>query len=178
MKRIFLLFLLLAPMLLLAQVPSDSVGVWAISDNGMTRIKRITPRRIKGSGFISVKAKLAFDGATSDHVFSDTAKFRMFFGNAPMTEIHNLYMFGSNYSPNDFEIGEFQQKKDSRLLTGITAKPFSSQIGASETKDVSVKVTKLRNGVYDMTVSGKAGEYCIMFAGASGFNGVFDFTLK
>lgn len=178
MKRIFLSLLLLIPTLLFAQVPSDSVGVWAVSDNGMTCIKRITPRRIKGSGFVKVKAKMEFDGATSDHIFNGTAKFRMYFGNVPITEIQNLYMFSSNHSPKDFEIGEFQVKKDSRLLTGVTAKPFSSQIGASESKKVAATVTKLRDGVYDISVSGKAGEYCIMFAGASGFGGVFDFTLK
>lgn len=180
MKRIFLSLLLLIPTLLFAQVPSDSVGVWAVSDNGMTRIKRIRPRLIKGSGFVKVKAKMEFDGATSDHIFNGTAKFRMYFGNAPITEIQNLYMFSSNHSPKDFEIGEFQVKKDSRLLTGVTAKPFSSQIGASESKKVAATVTKLRDGVYDISVSGKAGEYCIMFAGAgaSGFGGVFDFTLK
>lgn len=180
MKRIFLFLLLFIPTLLFAQVPSDSVGAWVVSDNGMTRIKRITPRRIKGSGFVKVKAKMEFDGATSDHVFNGTAKFRMYFGNVPITEIQDLYMFSSNYSPKDFEIGEFQVKKDSRLLTGVTAKPFSSQVGASESKKVAATVTKLRDGVYDISVSGKAGEYCIMFAGAgaSGFGGVFDFTLK
>ncbi|MEG1885967.1 MAG: hypothetical protein RR182_06745 [Alistipes sp.] len=56
----------------------------------------------------------------------------------------------------------------------------SSSIGASEAKELKMETKQLRPNVYEITVSGPAGEYCIMpmINGAGGYSGVFDFTIK
>ena len=45
---------------------------------------------------------------------------------------------------------------------------------------MQVETKEIRNGVYDISVKGKPGEYCLMFTanGTGGFGGVFDFTIK
>lgn len=46
--------------------------------------------------------------------------------------------------------------------------------------DVVVSSTKLKEGVYDVTVNAKPGEYCIVFNvnGVGAYTSVFDFTIK
>lgn len=47
-------------------------------------------------------------------------------------------------------------------------------------KDVKVETKKIRNNVYEITVTAPAGEYCIMpvINGIGGYAGVFDFTIE
>lgn len=61
-----------------AQVPADSVGLFAIQNGKATRINKITHTSIKGSGGLTsavtfgmakIKSKLEFKGATSEHQF-------------------------------------------------------------------------------------------------------------
>lgn len=188
MKKVILLFLGLLPMLSYAQTPRDSVGIYAIHENEVTQVEKITHQRIKGTGGLGaafsfgiskIKAKLEFKGATSNNVFSQTAKFRIYFGNPPIQEIQKLYMFSSNYSIKDFDVAQFEKKKNCRMLTGVSTSLLGSTVGV-ESAPVDVKTTEIRTGVYDVDITAEPGEYCIIFTGGgiAGMGGVFDFTIK
>lgn len=190
MKHILLsLPLLLSSLIAYAQVPTDSVGIFALTNSGTIRMNRITHQAIKGSGGLAsvatfgmakIKSKLQYKGATSLHHFKDTATFRMYFGTAQTADIVNLYQFAANYSAKDFEIAKFDVKKNTRTLTGVTASLLGSSVGVSATDDLNVTVKELRPKVYEIEVTGKPGEYCFMFManGTNGFGGVYDFTLE
>lgn len=66
------------------------------------------------------------------------------------------------------------------MLTGVTASITGSKVDVSAADDLQVETAEVRTGVYDVTVKGKPGEYCLMFTanGTGGFGGVFDFTIK
>ncbi len=189
MKQIYTLLMLLIATSTYAQAPADSVGIWADHSEKLERIDKITHQKIKGTGGLGsalsfgvskIKAKLEFKGATSNHIFEGKAKFRMYFGNPPLQQIQSLYMFTKNYSVKDFEVAQFEVKKNTRLLTGVSTSILGSQVGVSTSDNINVEYNEIRDGVYEVAVSGKPGEYCIMFAanGTGGFGGVFDFTIK
>ncbi len=190
MKRfVFSFVALFISVYAICQIPADSVGVWAISDNSLSRIDRITHRSVKGSGGLAsmatlgiskIKAKLEFKGATSEHAFSNTASLRVYFGNPPLQQMQNLYMFTPAYSIKNIEVARFEVKKGKRLLTGVSASLLGSSIGVSSADDMLIEVKEVRACVYDITISGKPGEYCLMSNanGTGGFGGVFDFTIK
>ena len=189
MKRFLLTAVVVAAMgVVTAQVPADSVGVFAVMDGQYVRMERITHNAIKGSGGLGaafsfgiakVKAKMQFKGATSPHQFQGKACFRMYFGQPPTQNITNLYMFGTNHSIKDFDIARFDVKKNVRLLTGSSASILGSSVGVSATDDLEITVNEVRPQVYDIIAEGKPGEYCIIYTGdgAGGFGGVFDFTI-
>ena len=89
-------------------------------------------------------------------------------------------MFTPSYSVKDFSVGKFEVKKGVRYLTTAKISIIGSTIGAGEAKGVTVQSTKLRDNVYEITVTGPAGEYCIMpvLNGVAGYAGVFDFTIE
>lgn len=188
MRKLVLFLLGIFPILSYAQTSSDSIGIYAIHDFEVTRVEKITHQRVKGTGALGaafsfgiskIKAKLEFKGSTSSNVFRNTAKFRIYFGNPPIQEVQKFYMFTPNYSIKDFDVAQFQKKKNSRMLTGASASLFGSTYGV-ESASVNVKTTEIRNGVYDVEITAEPGEYCIMFtgSGAGGMAGVFDFTIK
>lgn len=84
------------------------------------------------------------------------------------------------YSVKNFDVARFEVKKGKRMLTGVTASITGSKVGVSAADDLQVETAEVRTGVYDVTVKGKPGEYCLMFTanGTGGFGGVFDFTIK
>ena len=173
-----------------AQTPKDSVGLFAIHDGVASRIEKITHTGIKGSGGLAsmatlgvakIKSKLEFKGETSKHQFEGTATLRMYFGNPSVQQMVNLFMFTPAYSINNFDVARFDVKKGKRMLTGVTASITTGySVGVESAEDIQIETTELRNGVYDITIKGKPGEYCLMFTanGAGGFGGVFDFTIK
>jgi len=172
-----------------AQVPTDSVGLFAVRENQINRVDRITHVAVKGSGGLAsiatfgvakIKAKLEFKGVTSQNQFEGVAKFRMYFGAPPLSQMTNLYMFTSAYSIKDFDVARFDVKKGKRYLTGISASITGSAVGVSSADDLQIDTKEVRAGVYDIIVKGKPGEYCLMFTanGSGGFSGVFDFTIK
>ena len=180
MNRLLLLFVLTLANLT-ANAQTDSVGIFAIRDNQAIRIDRITHNAIKGSvGFAKVKSKLQFKNNTSPNHFKGTATFRMYFGTPSTADMVSLYQFMPNYSAKDFEVARFDVKKNTRTLTGVTASLLSSSVGVSAADDLSITVKELRPKVYDITVTGKPGEYCFMFManGTNGFGGVYDFTIE
>lgn len=188
-KLLFALATTLVCLTTTAQVPADSVGIFAVYDNQITRMDRITHIAIKGSGGLAsavtfgvakIKAKLQFKGATSQNQFHDTAKFRMYFGMPPLERMANLFMFSPNYSAKNFGTARFEVKKDYRFLTGVSTSILGSSMGVSSADDLQITTTEIRPGVYDIIVKGQPGEYCFMLMayGAGGFGGVYDFTIK
>ena len=191
MKKCFTLVFALALLTMTAnaQTPTDSVGIFAMMDGKAIRMDKITHNAIKGSGGLAsaatfgmakIKSKLQFKGNTSPNHFKGTAVFRMYFGAPQTTDLVKLYQFTANYSAKDFEVARFDVKKNARTLTGVSASLLGSSVGVSAADDLSVTVTETRPKVYDITVSGKPGEYCFMFVanGTNGFGGVYDFTIE
>ncbi len=190
MKRLCLILAFgLAYMAANAQVPADSVGIFALVDGQTVRMDKITYNAIKGSGGLAsaatfgmakIKSKLQFKGNTSPNHFKGTATFRMYFGTPQTTDIVNLYQFSANYSAKDFEVARFDVKKNTRTLTGVSANLLGSSVGVSSADDLNITVTEIRPKVFDITVIGKPGEYCFAFTanGTMGFGGVYDFTIE
>ena len=168
----------------------DSVGLFAIQNGKAVRMDLLRHRRIKTGGIIgyaltggiaSIKTKMEFAGETSDYQFDGKAKLRMYFGTPPLEKTASLYMFTPNYTVKDFEISRLQVKKGRRRLTSYSGSAFGSSMGAKDDDELSVRSTKIREGVYDIEVTGEPGEYCVVFSSGGvggGFTGVFDFTLK
>lgn len=172
-----------------AQTSPDSVGVFAIHGEKATRIDKITHTGIKGSGGLAsvatfgvakIKSKLEFKGETSEHRFEETATLRIYFGNPSPQQMVNLYMFTPAYNIKNFDVARFDVKKGKRLLTGVKASIAGAHVGVESAEGLQVETKEIRNGVYDISVKGKPGEYCLMFTanGTGGFGGVFDFTIK
>lgn len=183
MKKAFIIIALcVCALQLSAQTPSDSVGVYTVNADGINPMELINYKNTKISrGFMSAKAKLEFDGATSPNHFKGTAKFRIYFGQPSPNDMVRLYMFMPNYSIKDFGVGQFEVKKKNRLLTTANMSVFSGgNAGAKQTENLSYEVIEVHPGVYDVIVTGKPGEYCIMhtFRGSAGYGGVFDFTIE
>lgn len=165
----------------LAQTPVDSIGIYAVTGTAITRVPALNYKGTKISrGLMSAKAKLEFSGATSRTQFNGSAHFRFYFGTPMPAEAVAYYMFMPNYNISDFAVGRFDVKKQSRYLTTSTASILGGSAGAKEAKDVDFDVVQLRPGVYDVTITGEPGEYCIFhnFKGSGGYGGVFDFTIK
>ena len=169
--------------------PNDTVGIFAVANDTVVRINKITHQAIKGSGGLAsvatfgaakIKAKMEFKGATSPHQFDKTATLRLYFGQPPIQQIQALYMFTPNYTIEDFDVARFDVKKGKRLLTGVSTNIVGSTVGVQSADDMQIETKELRPNVYEIIVSGKPGEYCIMFTGngTGGFGGVFDFTIK
>lgn len=190
MKRIYLIFaLVLLAMTANAQTPTDSVGVWAVNSGSFSRIDKITQRGVKVRGGLAyaatlgiakTKAKLEFKGETSEHIFNGTAQLRLYFGDPPLQQMTNLYMFTPAYSIKNFDIARFEVKKGKRYLTSVSVSIAGASAGVSSADDMQININELRVSVYDVTISGKPGEYCLMFTENStgGYGGVFDFTIK
>lgn len=183
MKKVFIVIALcVCALTSKAQTPSDSVGVYAVNADGINPMELINYKNTKISkGFMSAKAKLEFDGATSPNHFKGTAKFRLYFGQPNPNDMARLYMFMPNYSVKDFGIGRFEVKKDCRQLTTANMSVFGGgNAGAKQTDKLSYETVEIRPGLYEVTVTGVPGEYCIMhtFRGSAGYGGVFDFTIE
>ena len=165
----------------LAVAQTDSIGVYAVRGSALDRIDVLNYTQTKiSSSIIKGKAKLAFAGSTSSNRFTGAARFRLYFGTPSPYDVAKYYMFTPSYSVKDFSVGKFEVKKGVRYLTTATISIAGSTIGVSEAKDVKVSSIKLRDNVYEITVTGPAGEYCIMpvLNGVAGYAGVFDFTIE
>lgn len=166
----------------LAVAQTDSIGVYAVRGSALDRIDVLNYTQTKiSSSIIKGKAKLAFAGSTSSNRFTGgAARFRLYFGTPSPYDVAKYYMFTPSYSVKDFSVGKFEVKKGVRYLTTAKISIIGSTIGAGEAKGVTVQSTKLRDNVYEITVTGPAGEYCIMpvLNGVAGYAGVFDFTIE
>ena len=163
-----------------AQIPADTVGVFAVANQELTRIDCLQYSHTKISGaVVMAKSKLCFDGQTSKNQFTAKAVFRLYFGVPSAADVRKYYMFTPSYSAKDFDIVKFKVKKGRRYLTTSTVSVVGGRMGAKQAKDVQVKTVQLKPNVYEITVTGPAGEYALTPAvnGVAGFAGVFDFTL-
>lgn len=179
MKKI-VIFILIVLSAIYAQAQTDSIGVYSVSNGVTTKIEVLNYNQTKISGGLRSKAKLVFDNATSVNRVSSPATFRLYFGTPSPYDVAKYYMFTPSYSAKDFSIGKFEVKKGKRHLTTATVSIIGSKVGADKAKDVNIEYRQLRNNVYEFTITGSAGEYCIMpiINGIGGYTGVFDFTLE
>lgn len=179
MKKLAVLLVVLLSATI-AQAQTDSIGVYAVLGSSTDRLEILNYTATKvNSGFMKAKAKLEFNGATSANQFKNGATFRMYFGMPSPHDVARYYMFTQAYSAKDFAVGKFEVKKDKRYLTTAVVSIAGSKAGADNAKDLTVVTRKIRANVYEIIVSGPAGEYCIMpmINGSAGYSGVFDFTL-
>ena len=188
-KTFILVFLAFISMTIKAQVSPDSVGIYAVNGNELTRMELLKFQTIKGSGGLAaaatfgvakIKAKYEYKGATSNYPFQGKATFRLFFGNPPVEQIAKFYMFTPSYSIKDFSVAKFDVKKNKRLLTGASASLLGSTVGVVEAEGITIETKEIRSGAYELYVTGEPGEYCLMFIGQGmgAGAGVFDFTIK
>lgn len=164
-----------------AWAQTDSIGVYAVRGSSVDRMEILNYASTKiNSGFMKAKAKLEFSGASSANQFSGAATFRLYFGTPSPYDVAKYYMFTPTYSAKDFGVGRFEVKKGKRYLTTATVSIIGGKAGAVSAEDLKIDTRKVRDNVYEMTVSGPAGEYCIMpvINGTAGYTGVFDFTLE
>ena len=163
-----------------AYAQTDSIGIYKVDNAGISRIEAARPAQTKISGVLKSKAKVVFNGSSSQNRFKSSATFRLYFGTPSPYDAAKYFMFTPSHSVKDFSVGKFEVKKGVRYLTTATISIAGSTIGASEAKDVEVSSIKLRDNVYEITVTGPAGEYCIMpvLNGTAGYAGVFDFALE
>ena len=93
-------------------------------------------------------------------------------------------MFSSDLNIDDFIVCRFKVKGNKREFIG--ARNTSAVLGdghakskAEAAKDVTVSVKKISDNVYDMTVKGEPGEYCLTWNEKEAASWtVFDFTIK
>lgn len=162
-----------------AHAQTDSIGVYLISNGKANRVETIRYSQTKISGGFKSKAKLVFDSSTSQNRVSAPATFRLYFRMPAPQEVMQYYMFAPSYSAKDFSVGKFDIKKGKRYLTTAVVSITGSKVGASKADGIDIQHKLIRDGVYEVTVSGPAGEYCLMptINGTAGYSGVFDFTI-
>ena len=163
-----------------AYAQTDSIGIYKVDNAGISRVEAARPALTKISGVFKTKAKVVFNGSSSQNRFKGSATFRLYFGIPSPYDAAKYFMFTPSYSVKDFSVGKFEVKKENRYLTTASVSIVGSKIGVSAAKDVSVEYRQLRDNVYEITITGPAGEYCIMpvLNGTAGYAGVFDFALE
>lgn len=168
----------------------DTVGIYVIQDGNKELMESIKFTGMKANGLgtaltygiAKTKIKVEFAGTTSPYIFSSgKAQFRFYFGMVPANKAMRLYMFSNSFSLRDFSVSKFLVKKEKRQLVQGSYSLFSgSSTGVEADNTVNIEHKEIRDGVYDVTVTGQPGEYCFVFTnnGAGAYNSVFDFTIK
>jgi len=184
----FLLWLCLATEVHAQQPPGDSIGVYACQDGIATKMMIIRYHDVVADQVISstftlglteMKARYEFLGATSPHRFRQRAHMRMYFRKLEQEGWVEGILFDPQFSVTDFHVARFDVKDGTRLLTGMTATIIKAKKGAQFVKEMTVSYRKIREGVYDVFIDGKPGEYCLVFTGIKGnwAGFVYDFTI-
>lgn len=160
---------------------TDSIGVYSVRGADIKRVEISKPTGIKiSSAIVSAKAKVQFEGEASDEKFNGCATFRIYYAVPSAYDAAKYFMFTPSYSVKDLSVAQFSVKKKSRYLTTSSVSIIGGSLGTQKAKDATIEVKQVRQNVYDITVSGPAGEYCIIpvFNGmASPYGGVFAFTI-
>ncbi len=170
------------------QPPGDSIGVYACLDEGIQKMSIIRYHDVVADnvlpstftiGLAEMKARYQFLGATSPNHFRCQAHLRMYLRQLEEEGWVEGILFDPQYSVTDFHIARFDVKDGTRLLTGMTATIIKAKKGARFEKDMVVSYRKIREGVYDVFIDGKPGEYCLVFTGIKGnwAGFVYDFTI-
>ena len=89
---------------------SDSIGIYSVTETGLKHLELIKSRQTKVSGFMVYKAKLQFDGATSDNQFKDKAEFLLYYGEPSAREASRNFMFTPSFTIKDLGVVKLQQK--------------------------------------------------------------------
>lgn len=168
----------------LGKLKQDSVGIFANIDNKLVAMKHVDAdeNRVTMNDFAS-KWLLDYDGKTSPYQFSKAAQFRVYFTHERNSISEYYKMFSSDLTIDDFIVCRFKVKGNKREFIG--ARNNSAFLGghakskAEAAKDVTVSVKKISDNVYDMTVKGEPGEYCLTWNEKEAASWtVFDFTIK
>lgn len=164
----------------------DTVGIYADMGDKLVPMKHIeaNENRITMNDYAS-KWLLSYKGKTSNYGFDNgKAHFRIYFTHDRNSISEYYKMFSNELTIDDFIICKFKVKNNMREFIG--AKNKMGIIGYShikskgeQAKDVTVSVTKIRDNVFDMTVEGVPGEYCLTWNEKKAASWtVFDFTIK
>lgn len=168
----------------------DSVGIYANIDNSLVAMKHIAFKEIERTGYTNPfkdKELIVFDGKTSPYQFTGAAHFRIYFTHDRNSISEYYNMFSSDYSIDDFFVVKFKQVSKGRQMTSAVV--HSNRIeGAKGDTSVNMNVTKVTDNIYDVTIEGQPGEYCLTYnlkssntgngMKNSGSKSVFDFTIK
>ena len=167
----------------------DSVGIYTEIDGKKQQMEAIKFVGVKTNvlgtalsyGIAKSKIKVEFQGTTSPYTFQSEAHFRFYFGMVPIAKSQRLYMFSPAYTLRDFAISKFVVKKNKRqLVQGSFSLWGGCKTGVESDGEVSVTSRQIKEGVYDVIVKAKPGEYCFVFTnnGVGGYSSVFDFTIQ
>lgn len=169
----------------IGKLKQDSVGIYAHIDNNLVAMKHIDAdeNRVTMNDFAS-KWLLDYEGKTSPYQFSGTAQFRVYFTHERNSISEYYKMFSSNLTMDDFIVCRFKVKGNKREFIG--ARNTSAVLGdghakskAEAAKDVNISIKKISDNVFDMTIKGEPGEYCLTWNEKDKASWtVFDFTIK
>lgn len=174
----------------LGKLKQDSVGIYANIGNNIVAMKHIDFKEIERTGYINPfkdKELITFDGKTSPYQFTGVAQFRIYFTHDRNSISEYYNMFSSDYTIDDFFVVKFKQVSKGRQMTSAVV--HSNRIeGAKSDTSIKLNAKKVNDNVYDVTVEGTPGEYCLTYnvkktangngMKNSGSKSVFDFTIK
>ena len=169
----------------IGKLKQDSVGIYANIGGNLVAMKHIdaNENRVTDTTFGS-KWILTYNGKTSNYQFTGAAHFRMYFTHDRNSISEYYKMFSNNLTTEDFIVCKFKEKGQKREYIGAknSSAVFSdghTKSKADAAKDVNVKIQKVSDNVYDMTVEGTPGEYCLTWNDKDAASWtVFDFTIK
>ncbi len=168
----------------LSKLRMDSVGIYANIDNKLVAMKHIDANENRiTDNTLSSKWILTYNGSTSNYQFLGEAHFRLYFTHDKNSISEYYKMFSNNLRVNDFIVCKLKIKNNKREFIG--AKNASAVFCDGHTKskadaaNVIVSVNKVSENIYDMTVKGTPGEYCLTWNEKEAASWtIFDFTIK
>ena len=95
-----------------AYAQTDSIGIYKVDNAGISRVEAARPALTKISGVFKTKAKVVFNGSSSQNRFKGSATFRLYFGIPSPYDAAKYFMFTPSYSVKDFSVGKFEVKKE------------------------------------------------------------------
>ena len=162
---------------------ADSLGVYALQNNKFISVDPIKAQRSRMSTTIfTIKSSNVFPRKTSKAHFNKKAVLRIYTGIPKTQDKYRYRHFTNDMTIDDYMVIKFKSKRDSRRLTVGNAGIFfigGGSFGAKPAKDLNIKKTCLKDGVYELEITGPAGEYGIapIYHGSAGHVGVYDFTI-
>lgn len=170
----------------MSQLKLDSVGIYVNMGSGLVAMKHVDAfeNRTTLNDF-APKWILTYKGKTSNYQFTGgKATFRVYFTHDRNSISEYYNMFSSDLTIDDFVVCHMKVKGNKREFIGARHGQRiigygSTKSKAEEAKDVKVDWKKVSENIYDMTVEGEPGEYCLTWnEKARSSSVVFDFTIK
>lgn len=168
----------------LGKLKQDSVGIFANIDNKLVAMKHIDANENRiTDNTLSSKWILTYNGSTSNYQFLGEAHFRLYFTHDKNSISEYYKMFSNNLRVNDFIVCKLKTKNNKREFIGARNASAVFSDGHTKSKadaaDVIVSVNKVSENVYDMTVKGTPGEYCLTWNEKESASWtIFDFTIR